>query len=623
VGVTGHRTVPKLPHAAEPAIRATVTRLVQQISSELAKTAASDDVRWAFAVEPPELVVVSALAEGADRIVAQVCLDAGATLDVVLPSDQTSYEADFATPASTTEFRQLLNQARSVFQLEGGSGPLDDKRGYEAAGLIMLAHADLLIAIWDEGEPAGIGGTGAIVEQAIAEGTPTFVINPASPDHVALLWTGEMDLPPRNIRTEDLAQVEGFKALPETIRALLAPPAPEAPHEGLTELYRERTGPMRRWPLYSALLAVLAVRPLRRTDFAPSEGDPFSADAWREGFPDVGKPLGDAVCETLLPAITLPDRFAIRYAELYRSAFVFNFLAAAIAVVFAVSGLSTELTPVRAHLDEFARMTVKLCLVASEILILLMIVTVWLRGAGRAWHRRWLDYRRAAESLRYLRVLSLVGARSSIPRPRPAPTPNESGSRHGHRREAGDWVGWYVRAIGRQLPLPALAIDAAYVEAVRVAVTTAELDEQIRYHQATRARMALAAHRLHWVGLFLFAAPIAVGLYFIGGYIAFAASHEQILWAYENRFWVTAATAALPALGGALNAIRVQADFETLAIRSEDTAARLATIRQAMGADPPDFARLSDRIQRAVAVMGAEHSEWRTLFGTRPLSLPA
>ena len=46
-------------------------------------------------------------------------------------------------------------------------------------------------------------------------------------------------------------------------------------------------------------------------------------------------------------------------------------------------------------------------------------------------------------------------------------------------------------------------------------------------------------------------------------------------------------------------------------------------MRPAMMADPLDFARLSDRIQKAVAVMSAEQSEWRTLFGTRPLSLPA
>jgi len=133
--------------------------------------------------------------------------------------------------------------------------------------------------------------------------------------------------------------------------------------------------------------------------------------------------------------------------------------------------------------------------------------------------------------------------------------------------------------------------------------------------------MTLAAHRLHLCGRFLFAAPVAIGLSFLLAYFAFR------LWgfglAYDMRFYVTALTAALPAFGAALYAIRVQGDFETVAVRSDEMASRLAHIRAAMMADPLDFARLSDRIQRAVAVMSAEQSEWRTLFGTRPLSLPA
>jgi hypothetical protein len=133
--------------------------------------------------------------------------------------------------------------------------------------------------------------------------------------------------------------------------------------------------------------------------------------------------------------------------------------------------------------------------------------------------------------------------------------------------------------------------------------------------------MALASRRLHRGGLVLFGTPAAVGISFILAYFAYLIWRSSL--AYDTRFYVTALTAALPAFGAALNAIRVQGDFETVAIRSEEMASRLATIRAAMMADAIDFARLADRIQRAVAVMSAEQSEWRTLFGTRPLSLPA
>jgi hypothetical protein len=618
VGVTGHRTGPKLPPEAEPAIRANVARLFDRMSGQLTK--AAREAQWAFSSEPPELVVVSALAEGADRIVAEGGLAAGAVLEAVLPSARGFYERDFETPQSKSDYRDLLGMARSVFELDTPNGALAEKRGYEAAGLVMLAHADLLIAVWDEGEAAGIGGTGAIVQQAVSEGMPILVINPARPSDARLLWTGDMDLPPAKVRTEDLPTSDAFAALPDVIAALIEPPADASNKAALVAFYDEPPGPTHGWPLYSALLALLAVRPLQRADFRPRDEHPHPPDQWRAFFPGPSEPLTEAVCNTLLPAVTLPDRFAVRYGELYRSAFVFNFLAAAVAVAFALAGLSAELPFIHDRLDEKGRLLIKVWLVVGEIGLLAAIVAIWRRGASRGWHRRWLDYRRAAEWLRHLRVLSLVGARSPVPRPRRTPGARQEAERT-QRLDQDDWVGWYVRAVGRLLPPPNRAVDAGYVEAVQRAVVTLELRGQINYHRDNGRLMALAARRLHRGGLVLFAGPAVVGVSFISAYFAYRIWNSGL--AYDMRFYVTALTAVFPAFGAALNAIRVQGDFETVALRSEEMASRLATIRAAMMAGPADFARLADWIQKAVTVMSAEQSEWRTLFGTRPLSLPA
>ncbi len=608
VGVTGHRTGDKLPAEVEPLVRRTVDSLLLAMKTALDEAVADD--RAAFAAREPELVVISSLAEGADRIVAEAGLAASAALDVVLPKPRAAYEGDFATEASKAEFRDLLGRARTVFELAQPQDALAEKRGYETAGLIMLAQTDILLAIWDRGEAAGIGGTAEIIEQAIAEGAPVLAINPQTPGRADLLWTGDLELPPGRVRLEEIARAEGVASLPRVIGSLVAPPDDPVARGGLAELYREPPGPEHGWPIYSAFLALLGVRRLRRTDFVPLDKHPFSTESWRASFPGVGKPLEDAVCNTLLPAITLPDRFAVRYAELYRSAFVFNFLAAAVTVVLAVSGLAAESSLF--HGD--AGMALKLWLVLGEIVLLFSIVGVWLWGARRAWHRRWLDYRRMSEWLRYLRVLCLVGARSAIGRPRPRPVSRNEFGRRG-RLEQDDWVGWYVRSTERSLPLPMRVVDQDYLDAVRKAVCTTELDGQINYHRTNHERMAAAAHRLHWAGLVLFGLPIASGLLFVAAYA------EYRPWLHAYRFWFTAAAAALPALAAALNAIRIQADFETVAGRSKDAADHLTRIREALGREPLTFARLSDRIERAIAVMGAEHSEWRTLFGTRPLGL--
>ncbi len=618
VGVTGHRTGPKLPDEAAPAVRATVERLFVQMNQAFADTVAQ--AQWAFGDEPPELVVVSALAEGADRIVAEAGLGSGAALEVVLPAGRDFFEHDFESAGSKAAYRALLANARSVFELDSPEGTLAEKRGYEAAGLIMLTHSDILVAVWDGGEGAGSGGTANIVQQAVSEGMPILMIDPAKPDEARLLWTGDMDLPPAKVRTEELPTSDAFAALPYVIEVLVAPPADAITRTALLTFYNEPPGPRRGWPLYSALLALLAVRPLQRTDFRPKYEHPHPPDQWRALFPGPSEPLTEAVCTTLLPAITPTDGLAIRYAELYRSAFVFNFMAAAFAVAFALFGLSAELPYIHDRTDENGRLLIKVLLVSGEIGLLTAIVAIWGRGASRNWHRRWLDYRRCAEWLRHLRVLSLVGARSSIPRPRRTPGARTEAER-GERLDQVDWVGWYVRAVGRLLPPPNRAVDAGYAEAVRTAVITVELRGQINYHHDNSRLMGLASRRLHRGGLVLFGTPAAIGISFILAYFAYLIWRLSL--AYDARLYVTALTAALPAFGAALNAIRVQGDFETVAIRSEEMASRLATIRAAMMADPADFARLADRIQRAVAVMSAEQSEWRTLFGTRPLSLPA
>ena len=127
-----------------------------------------------------ELVIVSSLAEGSDRIVAEAGLAAGFALQVVLPFDRAEYERDFETQMSRREFEELLARACDVFELDGAAD--QRPRAYEAAGLFMLANIDVLIAIWDGEVAAGIGGTAQIVERAVADGIAVVWIEPTHPN---------------------------------------------------------------------------------------------------------------------------------------------------------------------------------------------------------------------------------------------------------------------------------------------------------------------------------------------------------------------------------------------------------------------------------------------------------
>ena len=116
-------------------------------------------------------VILSSLAEGADRLVAQVAMHVlSAGLIAVLPLPKEEFEKDFASDESKAEFRRLLASAICVHTVPV-SGDKDWRvpgegrnRHYARAGAVIVDHAQILFALWD-GQPArGLGGTGQQVE---------------------------------------------------------------------------------------------------------------------------------------------------------------------------------------------------------------------------------------------------------------------------------------------------------------------------------------------------------------------------------------------------------------------------------------------------------------------------
>lgn len=177
IGVSGHRVPPKLPEESEAPLRALVDRTLAAIAATARKANTAS-----------ALVIVSSLAEGSDRIVAAAGLAAGFALQAVLPFEKAEYERDFETPMSRSEFEELLGRACDVFELDGAAD--ERPRAYEAAGLFMLANIDVLVAIWDGGVAAGIGGTAQIVERAIANGIAVVWIEPSHPNAMQISWPG-------------------------------------------------------------------------------------------------------------------------------------------------------------------------------------------------------------------------------------------------------------------------------------------------------------------------------------------------------------------------------------------------------------------------------------------------
>ena len=227
VGVSGHRAPPKLPAQSEDPLRNTIDRLlsvivdtVRQVENVGAVWPGDERVPDSERQPPRErvtgLAIVSSLAEGSDRIVAEVGLAAGFELEVILPFGRAEYADDFETLASRARFEHLLARASTVFELSGDA--VERPPAYEAAGLFMLAKIDLLIAIWDGQRAAGIGGTAQIVGRAMADGIPIIRIDPANPNTMQMSWREAGSLPTPHA---DVPRYDSFRPADEATIALV------------------------------------------------------------------------------------------------------------------------------------------------------------------------------------------------------------------------------------------------------------------------------------------------------------------------------------------------------------------------------------------------------------------
>ena len=155
VGVTGHRDL-------RPA---DIPQLKGQVRAIL------NDLRAKHPATP--LLVLSPLAEGADRLVADVTLEEGARLVVPLPMPRAEYEKDFGTQESKNDFSKLLGQAWKCFELPVAPGNTsaniqspgpERNRQYTQVGAYVARHSHILIALWDGEKTGEEGGTGQIVD---------------------------------------------------------------------------------------------------------------------------------------------------------------------------------------------------------------------------------------------------------------------------------------------------------------------------------------------------------------------------------------------------------------------------------------------------------------------------
>ncbi len=259
IGVTGHRTVRE---ADRPVLLDAVKRELEALKARCPHT---------------RLVMLNALASGADQLCAEAAEALGIPLIAVLPFEKEAYEADF-DGAALTAFRASYDRAEQAFVAPATEAePQEPSRNfaYRQAGVYIAAHAQVLLALWD-GEPGGECGTAAVVDCFLhgayrpVYGAPLInagvVVHVQTPRGDSTKTAGEVRLLGDREAWEELQKrTEEFNALaascPKTVSPLL--PAEREPDEALDRaeaLYAAADALSVRYAaLYRRILALIAV----------------------------------------------------------------------------------------------------------------------------------------------------------------------------------------------------------------------------------------------------------------------------------------------------------------------------------------------------------------------------
>ena len=596
VGIVGHRPN-RLPEAARDKVAAEVGAVLAAVAVEMESALVRyDDVLADSAV----LSLVGSLAEGADRIAARAAvahMDKGGigavtfALDAVLPFAADEFAGDFADDASRDEFRALLGKTRAVLELPGTRAA--EARAYEAAAYTVLSQSDIVIGVWDGGLSGGHGGTTETIEAAARDRRPIVVVDATGKAAPRLHWAGLSDDVTPSARVEDLPSVDIGEGLPRLVDALVRPPAGSAggrlhhqdEGQGLGRYFAEtalRVNPFLGFPL---LMATFCVRGIGRTDLLPPRPETLAQAEARFAPPVPGDEMRPAAQPTILTAsFGWADFVGTLLAQIFRSAFILNFIFAALAVVCAaVSIVQHDWKP---------------WLVRIEIgLILIVLVNTWL-GWRRQWHRRWLEGRELAERLRVAMLLWMLGLRID-----------------GANGAEPTWTGWYARAAARAQGLRHARLDDAGVVAAREAAANL-LDDQCGYHATTAGRMHRLEKRLEVVGLICLTLTIIVAAMYL--FLAGLAHGEGL----DIGYAVAAATAGLPALATATYGIRVIGDFAGISRRSQRTHDGVSAITGRMRAKRPNLRHTRAEVRAAAEIMLGDVAGWRLSAESRGLAIP-
>lgn len=157
IGVTGHRD---LCEEDIPLLRVLFCEVITDFQTRYPST---------------PIVLMSSLAEGADRLGAHVALEMGIEVIAPLPFPVEEYKKDFKTEESVLEFDDLLTKVSRSFTVPLAEGASPENLGdlyyrneqYGQVGGYIARYSQILVAFWDGKHLSNQGGTSSVVRNKL------------------------------------------------------------------------------------------------------------------------------------------------------------------------------------------------------------------------------------------------------------------------------------------------------------------------------------------------------------------------------------------------------------------------------------------------------------------------
>lgn len=569
LGVTGHRDIACGDEALSGLIAEECSRLMRRYPHT-------------------PFLLLSGMAEGADRLVARVALERlpRTALIAVLPMPRADYERDFASDASRAEFAALMAKAESVLEIappeDGAWKSPGEARNilYARAGAVIAEHAQILFALWDGGPGRGTGGTASVVEwfkDSVAPKRFSFYegqLSPLDPPEPGLL----LHITPKTLEVERIITKNREKK-DSNIEQIL-----QQTEQYNRAVHRNRRRMGENYPLLPGL----------RTVYQPSK---IEAEYLSSAAPDF-RAVYDAA-----------DTLAVKFAKTVRSLDRWLYIAAVVA--FAM----------------FALMERVPAAVFGYFAVAGLMFALWYSVKYSDIDNRFLEYRGLAEAMRVLFFWRLAGVKRAAWL---SYLPKHSG--------VITWVRHAVRAVEfreavrpPELPL-ANGVKAAHIFWI---------SSQQRYYENTRDRLRASATLWRTISrwsLYIsygLAAALAVML----AYSAYTRGTDALLEWDENtlfEFGGTQIVAVMQLAFGVLAAAGIavrgylarkadeelvkqySAAFQIFSIAARELDDTEEAIRNGV---KPDWT-YSEILERLGVEALTEHGEWLVLRHSRPFDLP-